>query len=249
MSSQSPAPLVRRSLFAARERDDLSTHLHRQLIGYVAFLFSWILLLIAWWRSTRELPGLEILGSVSAYYYTGAVAAFVGGLVALAAFLFTYRGYGKEAEQRPDLVAAWIAGIAALLVAFFPTTAPLVSLKPSWWEPWMRVTHYLGAVVLFGTLIFFSVVLFPRSQGIPERFGGKWWRNRIYYLCGGLMVACMAWAAIAGFYDKTIFWPETVALMAFGVSWLTKGRADWTLTTAVRHPRQLYSEVRKAIRG
>ncbi len=249
MPSQPLTPSAPRALFAAREQDDLSTHLHRQLIGYVAFLFSWILLLIAWSRSTKELPGLEILDSVSAYYYTGAVAAFVGCLVALAAFLFTYRGYGKENEQRPDLLAGWIAGIAALLVAFFPTTAPLIVLKPSWWEPWMRVTHYVGAIVLFGTLIFFSLFLFPKSSKGKPITPGKWWRNRVYYLCGGVMVGCMAWAAIAGFYDRSIFWPETVALMAFGVSWLTKGRADWTLVTAVRHPRQLFYEVSRAVRG
>src|SRR5258708_25726351 len=128
MPSQPLTPSAPRAFFAAREQDDLSTQLHRQLIGYVAFLFSWILLLIAWSRPTKELPGLEILDSVSAYYYTGAVAAFVGCLVALAAFLFTYRGYGKENEQRLDLLAGLIAGTPALLLTVCPTTAPLVAL-------------------------------------------------------------------------------------------------------------------------
>jgi len=27
----------------------------------------------------------------------------------------------------------------------------------------------------------------------------------------------------------SIFWPETIALGFFAVSWLVKGRADWTL--------------------
>jgi len=57
MPSQPLTPSAPGAFFAALEQDDLSTHLHRQLIGYVAFLFSWILLFIAWWRSTTELPG------------------------------------------------------------------------------------------------------------------------------------------------------------------------------------------------
>ena len=31
--------------------------------------------------------------SISAYYYSGAVSAFTGGLIAMALFLFAYRGY------------------------------------------------------------------------------------------------------------------------------------------------------------
>src|SRR3970040_1717384 len=73
---------------------DLSTHSHRQLIGYAGLVLPLALPCIAALRPT----GLTVaeLDSVSSYYYTGAVAFFAGTLVALGAFLFTYRGYDNR---------------------------------------------------------------------------------------------------------------------------------------------------------
>jgi hypothetical protein len=111
---------TRESLFATAEQDDLSSHLHRQLIGYLGMTLPFLLWVIAGWRPTEGLPRWGLLTSVSAYYYTGSVAAFVGILVALAAFLVTYRGYKNE-QNRRDRIAAIIASVAAIGVAFFPT--------------------------------------------------------------------------------------------------------------------------------
>jgi len=65
------------------------------------------------------------------------------------------------------------------------------------------------------------------------------------------MVACLIWAAIALNNDKPIYWPETIALGAFALSWLVKGRFEWTLVSAgkstwgcVRHPGQLANRIR-----
>ena len=51
-------------------------------------------------RPTPGLPRWETLNSVSAYYYSGAVAAFVRVIFALALFLFTYRGYKNDRVDR-----------------------------------------------------------------------------------------------------------------------------------------------------
>lgn len=252
MSPRSPAPSTTVRLFAPTKQDDQSSHLHRQLVGWVALLLPILVWTIADLRPTEGLQPGKILGSISAYYYTGAVAAFCGSLVALTAFFFTYRGYKGG---RRDLQTAWIAGIASLLVAFFPTTAPVIALKLLWWEPWMLWVHYISAAVLFGCLIYFSLVLFRKSSTQGKLPADKAWRNRIYFWCGMGMLVCMLWALGFGLSDRSIFWPETTALVLFAISWLVKGRAGWTLKTLgrqtvhyVRHPQQFIPDVWSAIR-
>ena len=149
-------------LFATAEPDDLSSHVHRQFIGGLGLVLPVILWLIAGSRPSEGVPRWELLRSVSAYYYTGAVAAFVGILVALGVFFFTYRGYNNEYRRR-DRVAAIVAGSAAVLVAFFPAGAPNCLSVPSWWTPRTGTIHYISAVVLFCAFSFFSLFLFPKS--------------------------------------------------------------------------------------
>jgi hypothetical protein len=252
MPSQPPASSTTVRLFAPTKQDDLSSHLHRQLVGWVALMLPILLVIIAELRPTKGLKPGAILDSVSAYYYTGAVAAFCGSLVALTAFFVTYRGYKGG---RRDLQTAWIAGIASLLVAFFPTTAPVTALKPMWWAPWMSVVHHISAAVLFGCLIYFSLVLFRKSSTQGQLPADKKWRNYCYLLCGWGMLLCMLWALISGLLGGSIFLPETIALVLFAVSWLVKGRAGWTLMTIGRqtlhyvlHPQQFIPDVWGAVR-
>ena len=59
-------------------------------------------------------------------------------------------------------------------------------------------------------------------------------RNRVYRTCGAVMVGCIL---LMGIYhlaggDETslanlnpIYWLEAIAILAFGISWLTKGEA------------------------
>ena len=244
-------------LFPTAEPDDLSSYALRQLIGWMGVVLPALLWLIAGWRPTEGLHRWDLLGSVSAYYYTGAVSAFVGMLIALALIFFSYRGYNNKYRRR-DRSAAIIAGAAAALVAVFPTGAPSNLPEPLWWTPLTGRIHIISAVVLFGAFIFFSLFQFPKSkvkrgETIPRE---KRVRNWIYKFCGLAMVACMLWAGIALITDAPIFWPEALALEFFAVSWLVKGRAPFTAVAAGRralhygrHPGQLVSEVQSAIRG
>ena len=166
---------------------------------------------------------------MSEYYYSGAVAILTGVLWAVAAFLFTYRGYDNP-RRRWDVCTGRLASAGALGVAMFPTAALDSFTRLPWWADWMRFVHYGSAVLLFGCLIFYSLVLFPMSAGPkgsedPE----KKRRNLIYRVCGYGMVGAMMWAIVAGIARGPIFFPESIALMLFGLSWLTKGRALWTV--------------------
>jgi len=235
-------------LFATSGSDDLSTHAHRQLIGWLGFLLPVLLWLMAGWRPTEGIERWEPLGSVSAYYYTGAVTAFVGVLVALAVFLFTYQGYNNEDRKR-DRGFAIVAGVAAIGVAMFPTRAPEGVLAPSWWTPVTDAIHYVSAVALFASFIVFSLYLFRKSNvGKYELMpADKVKRNRVYVFCGAGMIGCMLWAGGAALADAPIFWPETLALEFFAVSWLAKGRAVWTLDQAGKRTRDYVRRRRRAI--
>lgn len=235
--------------------DDLSSHAHRQLIGVIGLLLPPMLWLIAAWRPVEQANRWDLLGSISAYYYSGAVSVFSGALFALAVFLFSYQGYRNEYHRR-DRIAAVIAGIAAILVAFFPTEAPKNFEAPPWWTQPMEYVHYSAAVALFCSFVFFSLFQFPRSNLKKEKFPrDKQVRNGLYYFCGSAISACLLWAAIASIMGAPIFWAETGALEFFAISWLVKGRVDKTAAAAgrqtiryARHPQQLVSDVKAAIR-
>lgn len=216
-----------------RHGDDISGHAHRQAIGYAGLILPLALIVVA---EARPMQHLELqlwppLGSISAYYYTGAVSIFAGLLVALSLLLLTYQGYENPAGGL-DRWMARIGGFAALGVAFWPTRAPTEVLKPDWWQDWMSWAHYGSAAVLFTTFVVFALVLFRKTDPETRPDQKKMRRNRLYLACGAVMVGSMAWIGISGFLESSIFLPEAIALWAFALSWLIKGRAAYTFRQA-----------------
>lgn len=212
--------------------EDMAGSSHRQLIGYIGLFMPLFIIFLALWRDGEK--AWRNLDSISAYYYTGANAAFVGMLVALALFLFTYRGYKGE-QGRADRSAAIVAGGAALLVAFFPTEVPQDFTALTWWHKWVGKVHFGAAIGLFSMFAIFSLWLFRKSaKGEGAMPGDKKWRNRIYLGCGILIVVEMGWAGWNGYNGDPIFWQEAFALIAFSVSWLVKGYAHRTIAGAAR---------------
>lgn len=226
-----PAQLNTPATQPAYRPDDQSDHAHRQLIGYIGLVLPILLILIAVVRD--GVARWRSLESISAYYYTGAVAAFVGMLVALALFLFTYRGY-KNKYYWADRAASMTAAVAALGVTFFPTAAPAGVAALPWWSTTTGVLHHVFAVVLFAMFAVFALWLFritPSGEEVPP---DKRWRNRAYLFCGIVIVASIIWAGVAGLNGRSIFWPESVALVAFATSWLVKGYALKPIADAAR---------------
>lgn len=184
----------------------------RKAVGWIGILLSPALLVgnIIIFREHR------IPGSISLYYYTGMRDVLVGGICAIALFMFFYRGYDKWDRWATNLV-----GFFAICVAFFPTTAngPL---------DFSGKIHFFSAACFFILLAAISLFLFTRSRAYYS--DNKTTRNKIYILCGVIMLVCLvAIAVYFQLYDMEstgssfVFWTETVALLAFGISWLTKG--------------------------
>jgi hypothetical protein len=237
----------RRRFYPLEERDplDLSTHGLRQLLGWLGILLP--LLCVAWaalFPTTVKGPDGEILTvrftSVSAYYYTSSVWAFVGILVGMGLFLFTYKGY-KDNARNWDFWISTLAGVAAIGVAIFPTKPPHELLQPFWWSSWMGRVHVGSALGLFLQFKVFCWVLFPgkdwrvkeedrkernwRRLTLSQRVVKYW----VYYGCGLVILVCLAWAGVQLHRDRPIFWQEWFALWSFGIAWLRCGQVQWTL--------------------
>jgi len=215
----------------------IDSETHRQLIGWTGLFLPIILLAVAWRWPTPSLP--TKLGSLSAYYYTSAVAALEGILVLLAVFLLTYTGHPKGYKWI-DRVAAWIAAGAAMSIAACPTYPPKGATAPPWWAERAGQIHDAASVVMFVMFAVFSLWLFCKTDQPNVRvYSDKWWRNVVFRVCGLAIVGSVGWV----FYlEKTvpdppgpsIFGLEWVAIGAFSVSWLVKGYALRTVARGAR---------------
>jgi heme/copper-type cytochrome/quinol oxidase subunit 2 len=217
--------------------ESLSQLTHRRLIGILGLLLPALLYVLAGLLPTAGLPRWKALNSVSAYYYTGAVSVFAGVLFALALFLLTYPGYKEVAADR---VVGRLGGLAAIAVALFPTSPPDGLLPPSWWHHNMAMIHHASAVILFVAFILFAIWLFRKSN-IPERRDRpleKRRRDDICLACGIVMIVAVLWAASSMVTHAPIFLPESIAIIGFAVSWLTKGEAHKPVMQIVSRVRQ-----------
>jgi len=156
--------------------------------------------------------------SISQYYHTPMRDIFVCILTSFGIFLFTYKGYPE------DRWPSNLAGVAALCVAFFPTSVGDC-------EAFVCRVHFVSAAAFFLLLAYISYFLFTKTHPHNKQLTPqKKTCNQIYRICGVIMAGCILLLAIYFFFledqlpKTTAFWLESVALWAFGVSWLVKGK-------------------------
>jgi hypothetical protein len=183
----------------------------RILIGAAGILLP-VLLVIGKLVSQNSLA-LEY--SISDYYDNSTAGdILVGVLFALAFFLVSYKGYAPI-----DSVAANLGCAFALGVALCPTTNH---------NKFIHYAHFVFALLLFSVFIFFSIYLFRKSSPHPTK--QKKNRNKVYLICGIVMIACIIAIALFEIFVEgqvreklhPVFWFESLALVSFGFSWITK---------------------------
>jgi len=184
----------------------------RKAVGWIGILLPFVLVL----GHLIIFGGDRLLTNMSVYYHTGMRDLFVGAICAIALFLFFYRGY-----DRWDNISANLAGFFALGVAFFPT------VEEGPWD-WAAQVHFYSAACFLVILALISIFLFTRGEGYPTAMKKK--RNLVYRLCGIVMLTALAAVEVFFlFFDgknsetRFVLIAETVTLIAFGISWLTKG--------------------------
>jgi hypothetical protein len=195
----------------------------RLVIGVVGVLLPVSLLLGDWWfvdgRPTTR-------GSLSAYYHSGMRDVFVAALAVIGLFLLTYMAF----HYNWDNVLSMVAGLAALGAAMFPTDGGevLTPLQRELGESLVVRVHYTCAAVFILSLAAISWRFGTREHARPNRTADqqtRWW---VYHrACSATVVGAVVFIVgtqTTGLWDSySILIGETVAALAFGLSWFVKG--------------------------
>jgi hypothetical protein len=205
----------------------------RKAIGWLGIFLSIILVLLS------LIPFFEtkIQPSISHYYYTNFREIFTGVLCATSLFLISYRGYSNEVWCLNENIMTNISGFLALGVAFMPTNPIKIDGKINWvdkidtflpiYEPWTGNIHYIFAAGFFLILAHISHNIFVLGQvDIKGKTIQPYNENRIYRICGWVIFISVLLIPVGKFLlgEYSTLPLEAVALVAFGISWLTKGR-------------------------
>jgi len=215
----------------------------RKAIGLLGILLP-VLVLVAY-------GGL--LSSISHYYYTRSAVFFIAILSAFGLFLISYKGYKRDEDTEiiSDNWITHIAGIAVLIVVLFPTSCeenthvickmceefgfPLFGHD----IPWISTVHLVSAAVFLFAMGYMSKCRFTKTyldEDELKKDRKKRNRNRLYKICGWIVWIALG-ILILEFGVKYLLYPkfqmsdydvfifETVAVLAFGISWLVKGEA------------------------
>ena len=164
-----------------------------------------------------DLPGQR---SISFYYNTNMRDFFVGLLIAVSMFLFTYKGY----EFIDNLITS-IIGAAGLGIAFFPVSSvdnlsvPIglfqINSKIS------DVVHLISAAIFFSLLAANSMFVFTLSKDKNiEKTRNKKIRNIIYIFCGVIiLLSLLMFPLLVAVYARLARAEEREAAVGFGEAW------------------------------
>lgn len=228
----------------------------RKAIGWLGMLLPFILLIGNWLINNSPIlssstwvvkccnhyhPYDSWKQSISHYYYTTMGEAFTGILIAVGLFLICYKGHKKRAGDKglSDDLTSTLAGIFAFLVVIFPTGNEEVCIEDNFRvflsSDFTGKIHLVFACLFFAMLIHMCWFNFRRSDTV-EKFGtGEY--QFFYKICAIVMFVCIVLCAIYILWleevipslavIRPVFLLEGIALIFFGLSWLTKGKVDY----------------------
>lgn len=221
---------------ATREELIVSFYRVRQALGYMGFFLPLALI----FGGVASLG--EVEPSISDYYHTVLRDVFVGTMCAIGIFLIAYPGHRRgEGERFSDDMVTSIAGIAAFGVAFFPNEGPAgvstinALTQMALGHELAAKGHYLSAVIFLGCLGYICLVKFARTAKPVRRWIYRTSGITIYVMTVLVIVASVIkilgpagpQEIVVNF--QLVLWFEAVAVWAFSVSWLTKGRAEQSI--------------------
>jgi len=194
----------------------------RQAIGYLGIALPFVLAI-----GGMLVDGQGLQRSMSSYYHTPMRDIFVGTLCAIGVFMLSYRGY-----ERKDDIAGNLACLFAVGVALFPVAPPC---HPTALERLIEIVHLIFAGAFFLTMAYFSLALFTKTDSTKPPTRRKLQRNSVYKICGYTILLALGLIAIGAMLPDTlttsiekfqpVFWLQSISVLAFGFSWVTKGEA------------------------
>ncbi|MBK9042920.1 MAG: hypothetical protein IPN97_06890 [Saprospiraceae bacterium] len=202
----------------------------RRGIGLLGIFFPFVLALGNYYLFDCQI----ILPTISDYFRTKMITIFVAMLSMISIFLWTYRG--PEGE---DKVWATLASVFCVGVALFPNNVKEVVKQCNGFSTYeLDNLHHICAVGMFLITAYFCLFLFvktkPENNPTEELKRLKRNRNIVYKICGYTIIVTIVLMFIYLRLDTKdtyttgfpyIFWGETICLLAFGISWITK--SNW----------------------
>ena len=206
----------------------------RQAIGFLGIILPIVIFIV----------NKGLLASISHYYYTSASIFFIGILFAFGLILISYKGYPKNKEGKDkanDDVITTIAGIAILITVLIPTKCSgsgsvlkfcndksyLFGHENAVWS----AVHLISAAFFLFALGWMCIKQFTRNKTLKGK--NKFYRTSGYIIwsCIGLLVVLFALEKILdievdNYLFGYTFYLEAIAVWAFGIAWLIKGKAD-----------------------
>ncbi len=185
----------------------------------------------------------KLLASMSHYYYTSSSIFFTGILFAFGLVLMAYRGYEKDSDERfSDDQLTSFAGLFALITVIIPTSCydsgdPAIICKDGYLlghcSMGLNTLHLIAAGLFIIILGWMCIYKFTRST---KEVSMK--KHRLYKICGFTIWAAVGSIGILIAIEKIfkikvddylfgyVFILEAVALYAFAIAWLVKGKID-----------------------
>ena len=197
----------------------------RLLIGFLGWSLPFVVVLGALWLGDTE----PWRGSLSSYYHSGMRDFFVGSLCATGVFLLSYMAF----ERNWDNVLSVVAGVSALGVALLPTSGgeTLTPVQRALGETLVGRMHFASAAIFILSLAGICWMFGNREATRPDRTPEQHRRGRLlHHGCAAVIVLAVVYVLVAAVAslpgwvdDRALFLGETIAVIAFGVSWFVKG--------------------------
>jgi hypothetical protein len=221
----------------------------RRLVGVLGMSLPWLLIVFLWWDTSRGAP----LESISHYYFTRVSAVFTTTVSLMAIFLLIYKGQSPKefwlstaagigalllvlfpTDNIVDDICIGVGNCCGDVCQAAERQYTAGVLRNSIFR---KDFHYIASGVFLLCLALMAFLVFAYSKKEiaaatdAAAIRRMKQRNFIYRLCGVLMVLAVAFVlwgdkivgdTIYKDYHLT-FWMETLAVEAFGFSWLLRG--------------------------
>ncbi len=221
----------------------------RRLVGVLGMALPWLLILFLWWDTDRGAP----LESISHYYFTRVGTVFTTTVSMMAIFLLIYKGKTPTefwlsttagigalllvlfpTDNIVDNICIGVGNCCGDICQAAERQYTSGVLRDNLFR---RDFHYAASGVFLLSLACTAFFVFVYSKKeMADAINAAdlrrmKQRNFIYRLCGILMVLAVAFVLWG---DKLVgdtvyrdyhltFWMETIAVEAFGLSWLLRG--------------------------
>lgn len=192
-------------------------HFQRFVLGIICGLLPVCCILFGLFGAQDAVLGEEWWYSISATYFSNSQAWMIGSLVLASFFFATYKGYDLG-----DRVLTIISSVSSLCIVIFPCKNEVFDRCGLFMLPTRvsTVLHNVSAAVLFASFAIMILTQFTKGQNKV--------RNRIYYVCGSIIVLFMISQVVTSILDiRWMTWVnEFFMLEAFAVAWIIKSRAS-----------------------